>query len=219
MAYVDLKELKQNKGTTVKLRLNSSAEYVEKEYNGKTFNIYNYNVIQDNRELQLSASDSLKRKLDEFSTGDEFVLSFEEFTKDGQMRNYWKVQRVVKDAQQYENVKKPVDKSINEFDALLKKDNPVVKKFTNEGARFGMIFNQTMNLYMHFSCEWNQKEFVANFNRVSDYVEACENQDTVPSGEKARIKAELAVIKEEINQQVKEKPVETQQFNPDDLPF
>ena len=127
--------------------------------------------MKDNEEVELEASDSLKRKLSELDSGQRFFLSWEEFTKDGQLRNYWKVDKVKVT---------PPTKVVNEFEKKLEssKSAPVVKKFVNEGARFGMIFNNTMKLFMYHECSWAKSEFVANFDRVEGFVDACEKKET-----------------------------------------
>jgi len=99
MAFVNLKDLKANIGGQLRLTLNSSGVYEEKEWQGKKFNTFKYEVIQDGTVSTLDATDSLKRKLDLISTGDDFLLSWEQFTTDeGQLRNYWKVEKVSKDS-------------------------------------------------------------------------------------------------------------------------
>ena len=212
MAFVNLKDLKANVGGQLRLTLNSSGVYEEKEWQGKKFNTFKYEVIQDGTVSSLDATDSLKRKLDLINTGDDFLLSWEEFTTDsGQLRNYWKVEKVSKESAnpQFENVKK----SVNEFEQQLQKDKAVKEKvqttnstYTN-GARLGMIFNNTFDLYKHFDCSWTEEEFVKNFKRVESFVNACENQKEkpfeLPSGE---VKVEPKV----------EQPAT---YNADDLPF
>ena len=84
MAFVNLKDLKANVGGQLRLTLNSSGVYEEKEWQGKKFNTFKYEVVQDGQTMTLDATDSLKRKLDLINTGDDFLLSWEEFTKDGQ---------------------------------------------------------------------------------------------------------------------------------------
>ena len=212
--FINLKDLKANIGSPIKLTLNSEPTYVEKEWQGRTFNVFNYSVLLENVEHELSATDALKRKLDELKVGDDFLLSWEEFTKDGQMRNYWKV--VKEDNSGYQNLKKPasngVSNGVNEFEKKLqesKAQQAVVK--TNKEyvspARNGMIFNQTCEQFRYFKCTWTQEEFVDNFNRLSAYLDACEDQKEkpfeLPSGE---VKVEPKV----------EQPAT---YNADDLPF
>ena len=170
MAFLDLKALKQNKGAKLKLTLQSTGVYQQKTFNGQSFNVFDYEVLQDNKLYTLGASDALHRKLQPFKSGDSFHLSFEEFTSDeGQLRNYWKVEKV-----------KAVSNGVNEFEQKLKNDQAaqaVTQKsntFEN-GARFGMIFNNTFDLYKHFDCSWTTDEFVSNFHRVKGLVESCEN--------------------------------------------
>lgn len=189
MAFVNLKDLKANIGGQLRLTLNSSGVYEEKEWDNKKFNVFKYEVIQDNQVMTLDATDSLKRKLDTISTGDDFLLSWEQFTTDeGQLRNYWKVEKVSKDSANpvFENIKK----SVNEFDEKLKADKAVKEAvqttnatYTN-GARFGMIFNNVVKLYIANDMIWTTDEFVNNFKRVEGWVEACENPSTIPTASK-----------------------------------
>lgn len=189
MAFVNLKDLKANIGGQLRLTLNSSGVYEEKEWDDKKFNVFKYEVIQDNQVMTLDATDSLKRKLDTISTGDDFLLSWEQFTTDeGQLRNYWKVEKVSKDSANpvFENIKK----SVNEFDEKLKADKAVKEAvqttnatYTN-GARFGMIFNNVIKLYIANDMIWTTDEFVNNFKRVEGWVEACENPSTIPAASK-----------------------------------
>ena len=211
MAFVHLKDLKANVGGQLRLTLNSSGVYEEKEWQGKKFNTFKYEVVQDGQTMTLDATDSLKRKLDLINTGDDFLLSWEEFTKDGRLMNYWKLEKVSKESAnpQFENVKK----SVNEFEQQLQKDKAVKDKvqttnstYTN-GAKIGMIFNQTCEQFRYFECAWTQEEFVDNFNRLSAYLDACENQKEkpfeLPSGEK----------------KVEPKVEQPANYNADDLPF
>ena len=211
MAFVNLKDLKANVGGQLRLTLNSSGVYEEKEWQGKKFNTFKYEVVQDGQTMTLDATDSLKRKLDLINTGDDFLLSWEEFTKDGRLMNYWKVEKVSKESAnpQFENVKK----SVNEFEQQLQKDKAVKDKvqttnstYTN-GAKIGMIFNQTCEQFRYFECAWTQEEFVDNFNRLSAYLDACENQKEkpfeLPSGEK----------------KVEPKVEQPATYNEEDLPF
>lgn len=251
--FINLKDLKANIGSPIKLTLNSSAVYEQKEWKDGSFNVFNYKVLLENVEHELSATDALKRKLDELKVGDDFLLSWEEFTKDGQMRNYWKV--VKEDNSGYDNIKQPASngaangsvvtindkeynydelneeqqtlakhieksrknkikfvKNINEFEQKLqesKAQQAVVK--TNKDyvspARNGMIFNQTCEQFRYFKCTWTQEEFVDNFNRLSAYLDACEDQKEkpfeLPSGEK----------------KVEPKVEQPANYNADDLPF
>jgi|TARA_B100000073_G_C23728987_1_gene570186 hypothetical protein len=189
MAFVNLKDLKANIGGQLRLTLNSSGVYEEKEWQGKKFNTFKYEVIQDGQTMTLDATDSLKRKLDVLNTGDDFLLSWEQFTTDeGQLRNYWKVEKVSKESAnpQFENIKK----SVNEFDQKLKADKAVKEAvqttnatYTN-GARFGMIFNNVVKLFIENGQSWTTDEFVNNFKRVEGWVEACENPSTIPAASK-----------------------------------
>ena len=208
MAFVNLKDLKANVGGQLRLTLNSSGVYEEKEWQGKKFNTFKYEVIQDGTVSTLDATDSLKRKLDLISTGDDFLLSWEQFTTDeGQLRNYWKVEKVSKESANpvFDNVKK----SVNEFDEKLKADKAVKEAvqttnatYTN-GARFGMIFNNVVKLFIENGQSWTTDEFVNNFKRVEGWVEACENPSTIPATSKP-------------NEPVSQEPV---QIDEDELPF
>ena len=212
--FINLKDLKANIGSTIKLTLNSDPVFVEKEWQGRTFNVFNYRVLMNGNDSELSATDALKRKLDELKVGDDFLLSWEEFTKDGQMRNYWKVQKASNETQ-YESIKQPVSNGVangvNEFEQKLqesKAEQAVVK--TNKEyvspARNGMIFNQTMEQFRYFKCVWTQQEFVDNFNRLSAYLDACETQPEQP--------VELPV-----EQPVQPKVAPSVAYAADDLPF
>ena len=208
--FINLKDLKANIGSPIKLTLNSDPVFVEKEWQGRTFNVFNYRVLLNNTEHELSATDALKRKLDELKVGDAFLLSWEEFTKDGQMRNYWKV--VKEDNSGYQNLKQPVSNGVNEFEQKLqesKAQQAVVK--TNKEyvspARNGMIFNNTVKLYIANDMAWTQDEFVSNYKRVESFLDSCENaQETKPF--------ELPVEKPV---QPKVEPSAT--YTADDLPF
>ena len=212
--FINLKDLKANIGSPIKLTLNSSAVYEQKEWQGRSFNVFNYKVLLENVEHELSATDALKRKLDELKVGDDFLLSWEEFTKDGQMRNYWKV--VKEDNSGYDNIKQPasngVSNGVNEFEQKLqesKAQQAVVK--TNKEyvspARNGMIFNNTVKLYIANDMAWTQDEFVSNYKRVESFLDSCENaQETKPF--------ELPVEKP-----VQPKAEPSQTYSQDDLPF
>ena len=212
--FINLKDLKANIGSPIKLTLNSDPVFVEKEWQGRSFNVFNYRVLLNNTEHELSATDALKRKLDELKVGDDFLLSWEEFTKDGQMRNYWKV--VKEDNSGYQNLKQPVSNGVangvNEFEQKLqesKAQQAVVK--TNKEyvspARNGMIFNNTIKLYIANDMAWTQDEFVSNYKRVESFLDSCENaQETKPF--------ELPVEKP-----VQPKAEPSQTYSQDDLPF
>ena len=212
--FINLKDLKANIGSPIKLTLNSDPVFVEKEWQGRTFNVFNYRVLLNNTEHELSATDALKRKLDELKVGDDFLLSWEEFTKDGQLRNYWKVEK--DDTTGYQNLKQPVSNGVasgvNEFDQKLqesKAQQAVVK--TNKEyvspARNGMIFNNTIKLYIANDMAWTQDEFVSNYKRVESFLDSCENaQETKPF--------ELPVEKP-----VQQKAAPSQTYSQDDLPF
>ena len=209
--FINLKDLKQNIGSPIKLTLNSEPVFVEKEWQGRTFNVFNYRVLFNGVENELSATDSLKRKIDsELKVGDDFLLSWEEFTKDGQMRNYWKLQKLSNETQ-YENIKQPVSNGVNEFEQKLqesKAEQAVVK--TNKEyvspARNGMLFNQTCEQYRYAKCTWTKEQFVETFNRLSAYLDACEKQPEQP--------VELPV-----EQPVQPKVAPSVAYAADDLPF
>ena len=208
MAFVNLKDLKANVGGQLRLTLNSAGVYEEKEWQGKKFNTFKYEVIQDGTISTLDATDALKRKLDAIPQGSDFLLSWEQFTTDeGSIRNYWKCEPVSKESANpvFENVKK----SINEFDQKLKADKAVKQAvettnttYTN-GARMGMIFNNVVKLYIANDMVWTTDEFVNNFKRVEAWVEACENPKAIPQASKP-------------NEPVAQESV---QINDDDLPF
>jgi hypothetical protein len=208
MAFVNLKDLKANVGGQLRLTLNSAGVYEEKEWQGKKFNTFKYEVIQDGTISTLDATDALKRKLDAIPQGSDFLLSWEQFTTDeGSIRNYWKCEPVSKESANpvFENVKK----SINEFDQKLQADKAVKQAvettnttYTN-GARMGMIFNNVVKLYIANDMTWTTDEFVSNFKRVEAWVEACENPKAIPQASKP-------------NEPVSQEPV---QINDDDLPF
>ena len=208
MAFVNLKDLKANVGGQLRLTLNSAGVYEEKEWQGKKFNTFKYEVIQDGTISTLDATDALKRKLDAIPQGSDFLLSWEQFTTDeGSIRNYWKCEPVSKDSANpvFENVKK----SINEFDQKLQADKAVKQavETTNQAysnpARMGMIFNNTVKLYIANDMVWTTDEFVNNFKRVEAWVEACENPKAIPQASKP-------------NEPVAEESVE---IKADDLPF
>tara|TARA_Y100000589_G_C27104697_1_gene609573 strand:+ start:459 stop:1094 length:636 start_codon:yes stop_codon:yes gene_type:complete len=211
MAFVNLKDLKANVGGQLRLTLNSSGVYEQKEWQGKKFNTFKYDVVQDGQTMTLDATDSLKRKLDLIKTGDDFLLSWEQFTTDeGQLRNYWKVEQVSKESAnpQFENIKK----SVNKFEQQLEKDkalkqqvNTTNSTYTN-GARFGMIFNNTIELFIANGMKWTTGEFIDNFRRVEGWVEACENPSTTP-------------LNTQPNEPIPNGIQETVVVNEDDLPF
>ena len=216
MAFVNLKDLKANVGGQLRLTLNSGGVYEEKEWQGKKFNTFKYEVLEDGKALTLDATDSLKRKLDLISTGDDFLLSWEQFTtNEGQLRNYWKVEKVSKESAnpQFDNVKK----SVNEFDQKLKADKAVKEAvqttnatYTN-GARFGMIFNNVVKLYIANDMTWTKEQFAEEFRRVESWVELCENKPNTPVSHN-----ELKQYERKIEEAYPEKPV---QIDDDELPF
>ena len=216
MAFVNLKDLKANVGGQLRLTLNSAGVYEEKEWQGKKFNTFKYEVIQDGTISTLDATDALKRKLDAIPQGSDFLLSWEQFTTDeGQLRNYWKAEPVSKDSANpvFENVKK----SINEFDQKLQADKAVKQavETTNQAysnpARMGMIFNNTVKLYIANDMSWTTDEFVNNFKRVEAWVEACEDKPGTPVSNNLEKLQEKRI---EANT-----PSEAVEIKADDLPF
>ena len=218
MAFVNLKDLKANIGGQLRLTLNSSGVYQEKQWTGGKFNVFQYEVIQDGKPMTLDATDAIKRKLDEnlISTGDDFLLSCEQYTnKEGQLLPYWKVEKISKESAnpQFENIKK----SVNEFDQKLKADKAVKEAvqttnatYTN-GARFGMIFNNVVKLYIANGMMWTKEQFVSEFNRVEGWVESCENKPNTP------VDNNLAKLQEQrIDASSPSNPVVVDE---DDLPF
>ena len=218
MAFVNLKDLKANIGGQLRLTLNSSGVYQEKQWTGGKFNVFQYEVIQDGKPMTLDATDAIKRKLDEnlISTGDDFLLSCEQYTnKEGQLLPYWKVEKISKESAnpQFENIKK----SVNEFDQKLKADKAVKEAvqttnatYTN-GARFGMIFNNVVKLYIANGMMWTKEQFVSEFNRVEGWVESCENKPNTP------VDNNLARLQEQrIDASSPSNPVVVDE---DDLPF
>jgi len=216
MAFVNLKDLKANVGGQLRLTLNSAGVYEEKEWQGKKFNTFKYEVIQDNQVMSLDATDALKRKLDAIPQGSDFLLSWEQFTTDeGSIRNYWKCEPVSKESANpvFENVKK----SINEFDQKLQADKAVKQavETTNQAysnpARMGMIFNNTVKLYIANDMSWTTDEFVNNFKRVEAWVEACEDKPGTPVSNNLEKLQEKRI---EANT-----PSEAVEIKADDLPF
>ena len=206
MSYIDLKKLKDNPKSIVTFTLNSACERQEKTYSGGTFTVWQYNVISDGQHMTLDAADSLKRKLDDFSIGDELSLSYEPFTKDDKLMYYWKLEAALRSEQKTEQV----TKSINQFDEMLKKDKAAKEKpFVNNGARFGMIFNNTMQVYMTQELSWTKEQFVENFNRIESFVDACENQEAAPA--KPNADKDIKTVEKGF--------VETAEVPEDDLPF
>ena len=164
----------------------------------------------------LDATDALKRKLDAIPQGSDFLLSWEQFTTDeGQLRNYWKAEPVSKESANpvFDNVKK----SVNEFDQKLQADKEVKQavETTNQGysnpARMGMIFNNTIKLYIANDMSWTTDEFVSNFKRVESWVEACEDKPGTP------VASNLEKLQEQrIDANT---PSEAVEIKADDLPF
>ena len=205
MSFINLKNLKENPGTTARFVINSAAQKVEKEYSGGSFTVFDYDVLVNNQSSVLSASVSLHRKLMAFSVGDTINLTYDSFTKDDKLTYYWKVEGELTSEQKFEQTKK----SVNEFDAMLKKEQAIKEKpFVNNGARFGMIFNNTFKLYVQKGMVWTEQEFKYNFNKIETFVSVCENQDVQTP----------KPVKEEIKKGP-ENLAEAVKINEDDLPF
>jgi hypothetical protein len=233
MAFINLKDLKANKGGQIKLTLQSNPVYQEREWANGKFNIFQYEVLKDGELFNLDATDSLKRKIDEknLNIGHSFLLSFEEFTnKEGQLIEYWKVDKVLeqlKDAPVYETLKPEYQSGTNEFEERLKKDKAEKSKALNQqiattnktytnGARFGMIFNNTVQLFIENGQSWTTPEFVKNFKRVETWVEACEQKPGTPQDpdyleQKQRV--------DEYKQSVIDNTTEPVTVSEDELPF
>ena len=115
--FINLKTLKDNPGQEITLTLNSAGVFEKKEYNGKSWNNFKYEVIQDGSVYSLDATDSLHKKLNTLKPNSTFNLSWEEFTSNtGELRNYWKVDLF--EEPQYENVKAPVKNGANPVKAV-----------------------------------------------------------------------------------------------------
>ena len=201
--FIDLKELRSKIGSKLKLTLKSEGVYTEKQYNTaegmRTFNVFDFQVEQSGEMYTLGATDALKRKIDDLDIGDSFLLSWEEFTKNGELRNYWKIEQIAKTENEFNNfvAKKESDKKVDHIVS-----NKVVERShsINNGARLGMIFNNTFRLYMHFDMAWTTDEFVSNFHRVSKFVKACEDMKVTPPIKKTKeplVPASKVVIKED----------------------
>lgn len=213
MLFINTKELTNNPGSKIKLVLKSKGEWVEKNYRDKitgqpkTFNVCNFIVEQDNQEYELGASPKLKRKLDILDLNDAFLLSYEPFTKNGELMHYWKVDPIERTENAFTNY--VADKKADDNVKPEMKEKVLEKSsVAANGARFGMIFNNTMNLYKHFDYSWNTEEFVKNFKRIELLVSACENAPDVSPAE--------SVAVDHLKPKVEEKPVEIPE---DELPF
>ena len=100
---------------------------------------------------------------------------------------------------QHEGINKKISDFI-EINADHIVSNKVVERShsINNGARLGMIFNNTFRLYMHFDMAWTTDEFVSNFHRVSKFVKACEDMKVTPHIKKTKeplVPASKVVIK------------------------
>jgi|11BtaG_2_1085332.scaffolds.fasta_scaffold03546_11 hypothetical protein len=222
--FINLKELKDNIGGQIKLILKKNNGSVNKEYtdaNGqrKSFTVFQYIVDKGGQNFELEASQALARKLNDLNFEDAFMLSFEVFEKDGQQRNYWKVEPVEKTQNEFTNyvanqqAEQKVDKVVS---------NKVVEKslLVNNGARFGMVFNNTFKLYTDpnvGNCSWSTDQFANEFLRVMRMVEACENIEVTPVK-----KPEQKIVKETFTSEpkfVNIKESQPVQIDEDDLPF
>ena len=180
-----------NVGGQLRLTLKSKGSFRVQEWEGKQKNRFDYEVLKDNQPMTLSATDALHNRIikSNISVEDDFLLSWEQFTTDeGQLRRYWKIEKVSKESAnpQFENVKK----SVNEFEVQLQKDKALKQQvnttnttYTN-GARFGMIFNNVVKLFIKNGQSWTTEEFVNNFRRVEGWVEACEQPASTPAASK-----------------------------------
>jgi hypothetical protein len=223
--FINLKELKNNPGSKLKLVKKSMGDWVEKSYNTpqgqKSFNICNFEVEQDGKIYELGASAALKRKLDELDKEDAFLLSYEEFTsKQGELRHYWKID--------------PIERTENAFTNYIaevsaeKQVKPEVKEkvlekstLANNGARFGMIFNNTFQLYKDpnvGNCAWTTEQFSNEFVRVMKMVEACENIEITKPGTPQKHNY-LKEQEQRVEDNYPAKEVEKVQIEEDDLPF
>ena len=177
MSYIKLKDLMDNIGGQIKLTLKSKGSYRVVEFDGRKSNRFDYEVLKDNEPMVLSATDALHKKVNDLSVNDDFMLSFERFTNnENQVIKYWKVEKVEGDS----------PKSVNQFDEMLKRDKAVNKAvdqtkttYTN-GARFGMIFNNCVKLYIANEMVWTKEQFAEEFRRVENWVELCENKPNTP---------------------------------------
>ena len=208
MSYISLKDLMDNIGGQIRLTLKSKGSYRVVEFDGRKSNRFDYEVLKDNEPMVLSATDALHKKVNDLSVNDDFMLSFERFTNnENQVIKYWKVEKVKGDS----------PKSVNQFDEMLKRDKAVNKAvdqtkttYTN-GARFGMIFNNCVKLYIANGMIWTKEQFVSEFNRVEGWVESCENKPNTP------VDNNLARLQEQrIDASSPSNPVVVDE---DDLPF
>lgn len=207
-----------NVGGQLRLTLKSKGSFRVHEWQGKQSNRFDYEVLKDNQPMTLSATDALHNRIikSNISVEDDFLLSWEQYkTDEGELRRFWKVEAVEKESAnpQFENVKK----SVNEFEQQLQKDKALKQQvntsnttYTN-GARFGMIFNNVVKLYIANGMMWTKEQFVSEFNRVEGWVESCENKPNTP------VDNNLARLQEQrIDASSPSNPVVVDE---DDLPF
>jgi len=225
--FINLKELKNNPGSKLKLVKKSMGEWVEKSYSTaqgqKTFNICNFEVEQDGKIYELGASAALKRKLDELDQEDAFLLSYEEFTsKQGELRHYWKIDPIERTENAFTNY--VADKTAdNQVQPEVKEKVLEKSTLATNGARFGMIFNNTFQLYKDpnvGNCSWTSEQFANEFLRVMRMVEACENIEITKPGQPEKhdyLKEQEQRI--ENKQNVIDNTTEPFQIEEDDLPF
>jgi len=211
--FINLKTLKDNPGEELLLILNSKGLFEKKEYNGKSWNNYKYEVIQDGTVFFLDATDALHRKLSALDQGSSFNLSYEEFTSnDGELRHYWKVE-AVNEKPKYENIKsnefkdhlnrvKQASSNVKNLSDKIKEENTT---YTN-GARFGMIFNNVVKIFIANKMNMSTEEIVNTFKRVEGWVEACENPAKLPLATKD-------------NEPVSREMLDNIVYDADDLPF
>jgi len=210
--FINLKTLKDNPGQEITLTLNSGGVFEKKEYNGKSWNNYKYEVIQDGQVYSLDATDALHRKLSTLDQNTTFNLSYEEFTSnEGQLRHYWNVELF--EQPKYENVKsnefkdhlnrvKQASSNVKNLSDKIKEENTT---YTN-GARFGMIFNNVVKIFIANKMNMSTEEIVNTFKRVEGWVEACENPAKLPLATKD-------------NEPVSREMLDTIVYDADDLPF
>tara|TARA_X000001388_G_C2209297_1_gene114488 strand:- start:67 stop:759 length:693 start_codon:yes stop_codon:yes gene_type:complete len=229
--FINLKQLKDNIGEQITLVLKSKGEFEKKEYNGKSWNSYKYQVELDNQMYDLDATDALHRKISVLKLDSKFNLSYEEFTtNEGTNRNYWKIEDFEEPV--YEDVKNP--SKTNDFDthvarvqAMSQEKQDHVKSAAEEvstvsdkikqenvmrmnGARFGMIFNNVVRIFIANGMNMTTSDIVDCFNRVESWVDVCETTEEKP------FKLPEAKVEEKKVENKIEEPVE---ITDDDLPF
>ena len=217
--YINLKQLKENPGQEIKIILNSGAEHEKKEYNGKSWNVFNYKVLMDNQEYSLEATDAIHRKIQLYKTGDCLNLSYEQFTNnEGQLRSYWKLEKFEKP--EYESVKSTGNGTFEQYAEKAKQaakdykqESTVADKIKEEntmrmnGARFGMIFNNVVRIFIANEMNMTTSDIVQCFKRVESWVDACEDPSSTPL---------VTKVNEPVANDVLDQPVTIEE---DELPF